>query len=59
MFKEMFNTIERVRYDNPIVLKHMNIWLFDSFGFAFEFMPDWKIIITFGFVSIHLYLGGN
>lgn len=37
-----------------IETKHLNIWVFEEFGFAVEYIPKWMIHICILFISINI-----
>ena len=37
------------------VTEHINIYLFDEFGFAIIYRPKWSLYILLGFISINIF----
>ena len=38
-----------------LTTKHLNIHLFDEYGFAIIFNPNWSLYILLGFVSVNIF----
>ena len=49
--------IEKLRNNNPIVIKNCNIYLFESFGLGINWEPGWRLSITFIFIDINWFYG--